>query len=263
MGERGSIADVNWSLVEQIEGFVTLDVQLLTWHLLRFHNQIAPIESVLEFGVFKGKYFSVLAGIVKDLDIPVVGVDAFLAAVGAKMSPQEQSVEQERVLEAVSSVAGRTDNVTLLNSFTKDLSDSYLLSIAPGGYSFISADGGHDAEDVETDIGLADRVIADFGIVAVDGVYDAVCPGVAEGLFRYFLKQSPNLEPFATCGSKVFFSRPQSAAEYRAFTRDLASDPNCNLPSARQNVERIRANSEIRWQPRLFGAEIVSFASRS
>jgi hypothetical protein len=200
-----------------------------------------------------------LAKQVSEAAVPVVGVDAFLERFGVRLIEEHKQHAQSMILNAVSSVAGSNDNVTLIAGYTHEVSMDSLRDLCPEGYSFISVDAGHDAEDVEHDSRIADALLADHGIVAFDDIFNPVCPGVAEGFFRYMQSNDRNLAPFDTCGNKVFVCRPAEHARFYEFCRDLARDIKKLAPELSRTLDQLVANESNGWSPKLCGHDVVPF----
>jgi hypothetical protein len=253
------ILNVNRESLNNVEGWLSNDALLLTEFLFAFQRQNDWISGVLELGVFKGKYLSLLAQQASGSCVPIVGVDAFLERHGVRLADEHKQFAEATILNAVRSVAGSTDNVTLIAGYTHEVSQARLRDLCPAGYSFISVDAGHDAEDVEHDSALADSLLSAQGIAAFDDIYNAVCPGVAEGFFRYMMGDSRDLAPFATCGNKVFVCRPAMHSRYYDFSMQLARGIKEAAPELARTLDQLVANEENHWSPRLCGYDIIPF----
>lgn len=252
------IKQVDRKRLDKIDGWLLPHAIIFSQHLLQLQREKAWISGVLELGVFKGKFLGLLAQQVADANVPVVGVDAFLERFGVKLNDQFRESAADQVRDAIASVGGSRDNLTLIASFTNEVTSEQLRQHCPTGYSFISVDAGHDAEDVEHDSGLADSILADCGVVAFDDIYNAACPGVAEGFMRYMIR-SDGLAPFATAGNKVFVCRPPLHETYYEFSKSLARDINNVAPEMAHTYDQLAANESNNWSPRLFGYEVVPF----
>lgn len=252
------IKQVDRENLDAIEGWLSPHAMIFTQHLIQLQRENGWISGVLELGVFKGKYLSLLAQQVAEADVPVVGVDAFLERFGVKLPDEWRDYAEKAIRDAVAKVGGSERSLTLIAGFTSEVSLDRLLDLCPARYSFISVDAGHDAEDVEHDTGMADHLLADHGVVAFDDIYNAVCPGVAEGFIRYMI-HSDGLAPFATAGNKVFACRPAMHGAYYSFSKSLARNIKEAAPEMERTLEQLTANEQNNWSPRLFGWEVVPF----
>ena len=253
------ILPVNQQALDSIEGWLSPEAQIFTQYLFAFQRENGWNSGILEMGVFKGKYLSLLAQQVADSSVPVVGVDAFLQRHGVKLEQADKDYAHGRIVEAVRSVAGPDAEPELIAGYTTEVSVEQLRSLCPAGYSFISVDAGHDSEDVEHDSGMADALLNDHGVVAFDDIYNAVCPGVAEGFVRYMTSGKADLAPFATCGNKVFACRPAMHARYYEFSKSLARNIKDAAPVLSRTLDQLVANEQNDWSPRLFSFEVIPF----
>jgi hypothetical protein len=253
------VLNVDRSLLNNIEGWLSNEALFLTEYLFALQRESGWISGILELGVFKGKYLSLLAQQVAGEGVPVVGVDAFLERFGVRLAEEHKQHAEANILNAVRSVAGSSDNVTLIAGYTHEVSIDRLRALCPNGYSFISVDAGHDADDVEHDSAVTDALLSEHGVAAFDDIYNAVCPGVAEGFFRYMAADGRGLAPFATCGNKVFVCRPAEHDRYYAFSKDLARNIKQAAPELARTLDQLVANEENNWSPMLCGYQIIPF----
>ena len=145
------ILPVNQQALDSIEGWLSPEAQIFTQHVFAFQRENGWNSGILEMGVFKGKYLSLLAQQVAGSGVPVVGVDAFLQKHGVKLEEADKQYAHGRIVEAVRSVAGADAEPNLIAGYTTEVSVEQLRSLCSAGYSFISVDAGHDSEDVEHD----------------------------------------------------------------------------------------------------------------
>ena len=253
------ILPVNQQALDSIEGWLSPEAQIFTQYIFAFQRENGWNTGILEMGVFKAKYLSLLAQQVADSGVPVIGVDAFLQKHGVKLEESDKQYAHGRIVEAVQSVAGPDSQPNLIAGYTTEVSVEQLRSHCPAGYTFISVDAGHDSEDVEHDSGMADRLLNEHGVVAFDDIYNAVCPGVAEGFVRYMTNGQADLAPFATCGNNVFACRPAAHSRYYDFSKALARTIEEAAPVLSRTLDQLVANEQNAWSPRLFGYEVIPF----
>ena len=253
------ILPVDQPALNSIEGWLSPEAQIFTQHIFAFQRENSWNSGVLEMGVFKGKYLSLLAHQVAGSGVPVVGVDAFLQKHGVKLEEIYKQDAHDRIVDAVRSVAGADTTPQLIAGFTNEVGLDELRDLCPAGYSFISVDAGHDSEDVEHDSAMADTLLNEHGVVAFDDIYNPACPGVAEGFIRYMTSGKANLAPFATCGNKVFTCRPSMHARYYDFSKSLARNVKEAAPVLARTLDQLVANEQNDWSPRLIGYEVIPF----
>lgn len=253
------VLNADRNLLNNVEGWLSNDALFITEQLFALQRENGWITGILELGVFKGKYLSVLAQQSSESGVPIVGVDAFLERHGLRLSDEHKRSAENTILNAVRSVAGSTNNVSLIAGYTHEISVDRLRSMCPDGYSFVSVDAGHDADDVEHDSAMADALLSEHGVAAFDDIYNAVCPGVAEGFFRYMNGSERALAPFATCGNKVFACRPADHTRYYDFCRELAVNIKQTAPELSRTLDQLVANDQNGWSPTLCGSKIIPF----
>ena len=242
-----------------IEGWMTDEAADMSVRLGHLQKALHATVGVLELGIFKGKYLSLLANLFQDQGIPVVGVDAFIIRIGEMVSEETQGLVRQQISKTVTDFAPRAGQPTLVTSWTRDVDPASLRSFSPGGYSFISVDAGHEAPDVEHDLGLAEAVMSDRAVVAADDVFNPKVPGVVEGLCRYFLRNpETRLAPFACCGNKLFLCNASSHHLYLAYVKWMLA----NIKGSSYISKSADLNSQNErggFRPALFGHEIVTF----
>ncbi len=84
------------------------------------------------------------------------------------------------------------------------------------GIRFLSIDGDHTEKYVLNDLVLAQEVLVNGGIVAVDDYFDPHSPGVRAGMTRYFLERNNDkLAVLISGGNKVFLTTKGEYLSYR------------------------------------------------
>lgn len=183
-------------IVQPIPGWLEDYAALRTMDLLAWQNLSGNSGPLLEIGVFAGKYLSILLRY--SGRHPVVGIDTF------------QYVDQETVLGHLNRVPG---NPTLIKSPSTSMSSQEILDLLGGSPRFISVDGSHEMPDVVWDLGLSDKLLSDWGVVAVDDFLNPMTLGVNEGVNRFF-STPRNLAPFFYTANKLFLCRPHRFEDY-------------------------------------------------
>lgn len=242
-----------------IDGWMTAEAADLTLHLAALQSARRQVTGVLELGVFKGKYLSLLAALFADRRVPVVGVDAFIVRIGEQVAPKYQKAVKEQIEETVARMTRGMVTPTLLVAFTHQLEAQQLRAYCPPGYSFISVDAGHEAHDVRNDLGLSETLMSEHAIIAADDVFNPQVPGVVEGLCQYFADHpNTDLRPFANCGNKLFLCRKAMHPIYLAYMHWLLDNKKDHSYLVKSASLR-QSNRQADFVPKLFGAEIISF----
>ncbi len=242
-----------------IDGWLLPEAADLTMRLCRLQAALGIRTGVLELGVYRGKYLALLGALHAGTGLPLVGVDLFIERIGQPVAAEHVPYIMAGI---TASVVGATLDVTpplIIQARTQDVDASLLLAHCVGGYSFVSVDAGHEADDVASDMALAASVLSRGGIVALDDAFNPALPGVAEGLFRYFrAAEDSKLAPFATCGNKLFLCRPEMHATYLAYAAWLLTQGH-EAEYLAKSRKRNLGNRAILFVPSLSGREIVAF----
>lgn len=95
---------------------------------------------------------------------------------------------------------------------------SRIPEIGLNGIRFFSIDGGHTRALTLNDLRLADTVLSEDGICALDDVFNTHWTGVVSGLSDY-LRSGGRLVPFAFLPNKLMLCRSAQSASYTAHLR--------------------------------------------
>ncbi len=242
-----------------IEGWMADEAADLTARLFQWQRSAGAVTGVLELGVFKGRYLSLLASLAQGTGAPVVGVDAFTSRVGEQIPEPDRDYARDVVLATVAALAPGSPPPTLIVAYTADVETDTLRGLSPGGYSFISVDAGHLAADVQADLAMVERLVSERTVIAADDVFNPKTPGVMEGLCRHFAAHPRTaLAPFAWAGNKLFLCHWETHPTLLAHVHGLLHDP-----AAPPYVGKSRAthahNQWLGFAPALFGYEIFAF----
>ena len=237
--------------VEAIPGWMHPEAALLTAHLTQAQRSSGIGGPVLEIGVFKGKYLSVLYKLSAP-DEAVVGVDLFVGAT-------DKAPAADAVRAHIAAACGDNSRLRILVADSLEL-DSAKLARESGEsrFRFVSIDGGHTKELVRRDLETAHPLLQPGGIIALDDVFNFGTPGVAEGVTEFFLERKPALAPFAICYNKVFVTTPDFHARYLRETLGFLEESPW-LSTSRKTLARRRENGASDFTPMLFGYEVVPF----
>lgn len=242
-----------------IEGWMAYEAADLTDRLFHWQRSFHAVTGVLELGVFKGKYLSLLASLAQGTGAAVVGIDAFTSRIGEQIPQSDRDYARDAAMATVMAHAPRSTPPTLLVAFTVDVEPATLQTLSPGGYSFISLDAGHLAADVAHDLTMVELLTGERTIIAADDVFNPQTPGVMEGLCRYFVTHPGSvLAPFAWAGNKLFLCHWVMHPTLLAHMHGLLQEPAAPAYIAKTRVLRAQ-NQTLAFAPSLFGYEILAF----
>lgn len=242
-----------------IEGWMADEAADLTSRLFHWQRSMQAVTGVLELGVFKGRYLSLLASLAQGTDAPIIGVDAFTSRVGEQIPQADRDYARDVALATVAALAPDAAPLTLLVAFTADVDIGTLRGLGPGGYSFISVDAGHLAADVQADLAMVGQLATEHTIIAADDVFNPQTPGVMEGLCRHFAAHPGTvLAPFAWAGNKLFLCHWETHATLLAYVHGLLHDPAAPPYIAKSRATHAH-NQRLGFSPSLFGYEIFAF----
>jgi hypothetical protein len=173
--------------------------------ILEYQEEHGIAGSLLEIGVFSGRYFSILLRSASRTNSRVVGVDLF------------RNPPIEKIRELVVEILRGSDAVAiLLSAYSIELDSARLLERLSIPARFVSIDGSHICRDVLWDLRLAEQIVAPAGVVAIDDFINPVAFGVNEAVHIFF-SIPRRLVPWAYIENKLFLCQPQWADRYKAF----------------------------------------------
>ena len=177
--------------------------------LLDFQEQSNLFGSVYEVGVFRGKYFSTLVRSALCAKNRVVGVDNF------------GYVQKDIVIEDLNKQIGLGSlisdfglDIQFVEKRSVEISERQMFDFIGTEARFISIDGSHQYGDVMWDLHIAEKMVAPHGIIAMDDFLNPISLGVTFAICE-FLKDRPELVPFASITNKLFLARPFMVEQYR------------------------------------------------
>lgn len=178
----------------EFEGWCFDDAAFMTLCLMEAQIKSRWDAGVLEIGVFKGKYLSLLYQRARRTAQPVLGIDTF----------QWSSLDE--VSSTFNRVFGTIDHLSLVAADSTKMEPARVIQMLGGRQpSFISIDGDHSANAVRSDLTLSKKVLSQGGIIALDDVLNPKAIGVSEGFYRFsFAEGEDRLRPFAYCANKLF-----------------------------------------------------------
>lgn len=195
--------------VEKIPGFLFPIACTGTMWLLNHQAARRHRGGLLEIGIFQGKYFSVLARSAQATGERLLGIDNFMYSPEAAV---RAAIEGNPATRAV--------RLTIWSGESRQYGAKQITAALDGPARFVSVDGSHDAPDVEADLRLAEAVLADHGVVALDDYLNPRALGVHEAA-NVVLRAHSRLKPFALFGNKLFLARPSHRDGYKAVAEEF------------------------------------------
>ena len=161
--------------------------------------------SVGEIGVHHGKFFIGLHNL-KDEGKRSLAIDVFdLQHLNIDGSGHGN---KKAFLENVAQHAQDPDDVDILMADSISVSDDDIQRIHNdfGRFKLFSVDGGHTAVHTANDLAIAEKLLANGGVLILDDLFNMNWPGVHEGTARFFQSPERKLAPFLIVTNKVFFT---------------------------------------------------------
>ena len=246
-----------WQRVDEVVGWLSPNAADFTYRLLQTETFQNTKGALVEIGVHKGKYLTLIAHAAEGQDRTMIGIDGFFS--GYQQPLDDRWIENARS-EIINNIRtlNASQSVQIVRANSEDLSPKAFESLIQEKCAFLSIDAGHDAHEVYNDFRISCGNIADSCIIAADDVFNARVPGVAEGVLR-FLSSSEGrlLAPFATCGNKLFLTTQVYHEKYIEDTKEfLRNGSDGYLLNSKKFNDR---NAQIGFAPKLFGYEVVPF----
>lgn len=185
------------TVVHTIPGWLEDYTALRTMDLLDWQECGEIRGSLLEIGIFAGRYFSLLLRSATRASDPIVGLDTF------------QWVDEPTVRSHLAKAAPN-HAAKLVKAHSTDIGAQDLLGLLGSKPRFVSIDGSHERDDVFWDLRLTENILAPKGIVAIDDFLNPLTLGVNAAV-NLFFSPPRNLAPVAYIANKLFLSRPAMA----------------------------------------------------
>ncbi|MBI2719867.1 MAG: class I SAM-dependent methyltransferase [Rhizobiales bacterium] len=191
------------AVTNHIPGWLHDITALVSAQMLERQENFGIRGPLFEIGVFAGRYFSLLIRSGANAGDQVFGLDTFqFVALPAVIDHHLNHIHQPGI-------------VTLITGRSRDFSAADLMARLAAPPRFVSIDGSHEKDDVLWDLGLADALLHEEGIVAVDDFLNPLTLGVNEAVNLFFAAKR-QLAPFAYVQNKLFLCRPDRALAERA-----------------------------------------------
>jgi hypothetical protein len=171
---------------------------------------------IAEIGVHHGKFYIMLNHTTDALDTSYA-IDVFgMQHLNIDKSGLGNRFAFERNLKDLDKHRGENTRIFEMDSLslTNQIPDSSL--------RFISVDGGHTVEHTMYDLKLAERLVANEGVVILDDIMGEYWCGVTEGYIKYALTY-PSLVPFAMGLNKLFLCKLSHQEHYLKIMQTLST----------------------------------------
>jgi hypothetical protein len=212
-------------------GGVYMTAVSITEVLMRIQIFLGLRGDIAEIGVLEGIYLRQLYPYLEKTEI-CFAVDPYIDLPHLK----------EKVRNDFEMSYGLKNQLHFLYKSSLDLTPEMLKREGSPGIRFFSIDGNHTREYVHNDIMIAERVLVNAGIIAIDDYFDQGSPGVSEGLSQFFTESNNDrLAILISGGNKVFITTKEYYLNYRFLIKKFT------------NIETIKSYHDREW----FGSSVL------
>ncbi|MBD2261400.1 class I SAM-dependent methyltransferase [Pseudanabaena sp. FACHB-2040] len=209
---------------DRIEGWLHKPTAIMTFRLCEFQRHMRFAGNLVEIGTYHGRYFFAFSGAAEKGEI-CIAVDLFedqarnedLPGYDEVGSTGIHSLTQDIFRDHARNLLPE-HNVLIVQASSLDISPRHLM---PNGLQarFFSIDGGHSATVFKHDLLLAEQVIAEHGIIAIDDILNPQWPGIITEVIRYLDRGEPQLKPIAFLPNKLLLGKGNFVELYKSFLR--------------------------------------------
>ena len=177
---------------------------------------INRVGGVAEIGVHHGKFY-IMLNHVTDYHANSYAIDVFgMQHLNIDNSGEGNRFAFEQNLKAYDKHRGENTTIIEMDSL------SFVNQIPDSSLRFISVDGGHTVEHTINDLKIAERLIANEGVVILDDIMGEYWCGVTEGYIKYALTY-PSIVPFAMGLNKLFLCKLSHQQHYFEVMKKLST----------------------------------------
>jgi hypothetical protein len=168
--------------------------------ILTVQNTSGLAGSVAEIGVHHGRGFVLLCLGLLD------GERAYCIDIfdGQHLNRENSGRGDRTVLERNLQRFGIAPERVRIDPRSSDLVQPSDLISQVGPIRMFSIDGGHRTDIVAGDLALAEQVLADHGVIALDDFHRAEWPEVSAGYFKWFANRKRPIVPFAIGFKQIY-----------------------------------------------------------
>ena len=163
---------------------------------------------VAELGVYMGRFFLLLRAML-DTAEPSYGIDIFEdQALNLDFSGTNKARQDvfQTYIDKYDAFGGEGIQIIKGDSTSSKTQAELAEAIPEGSIRFFSIDGGHTKIHTLNDLKIAEKYVADAGVVILDDILHPHWLGVMDGLVQY-LSDFPTLVPFAVGHNKMFLCK--------------------------------------------------------
>ena len=171
---------------------------------------------IAEIGVHHGKFYILLNQVVNPLDTSYA-IDVFgMQHLNIDKSGEGNEFIFRQNLKDYDKHKGENTRILCMDSlsFTNQIPDASL--------RFVSIDGGHTVEHTINDLKIAERLIANEGVIILDDIMGVYWCGVTEGYIKYSMTH-PTIVPFAMGHNKLYLCKLSHYEFYFKLFKQLSS----------------------------------------
>ena len=219
-------------------GGMFLAAASITEVLMRMQAFLGLRGDVAEIGVLEGAYLRQLYSFLNWNEV-CYAVDPYIEFPDLK----------EKVKSDFEVSYGLKNQVRFLYESSLDLSPEMLERKGSPGIRFFSIDGNHTEKYVLNDLIIAQRMLVNGGIIAIDDYFDRYSPGVSVGMTRFFIENNNDrLAILISGGNKVFLTNKEDHARYRLLIEKFT------------DIEKVKSCADKEWfgHPVFFIKNILS-----
>ncbi|MBA3015129.1 MAG: class I SAM-dependent methyltransferase [Desulfobulbaceae bacterium] len=211
---------------KEVEGWLSSHTLALVHFIDRFQQNNTIRGSVIEIGVFHGRFFIALCLLLRRGE-RALAVDVFedqeFNLDGAGIG--DYGIFSANLLNRL----GTMENICILKSDSLKIQISQLIKELSGQkVRLFSIDGCHTVQHTENDLMLASQVIEVGGVIILDDFENRDWPGVAEGA-NQFLQKVGNVIPIVIAYNKLYLTTIDWAARYQAFIEKIVAAQTDNV----------------------------------
>ena len=206
--------------------------------LMRLQAFLGLRGDMAEIGVLEGAYFRQLYSFLNGNEV-CYAVDPY----------SELPDLKEKVKSDFEVSYGLKNQVRFLYESSLELSPEMLERKGSPGIRFFSIDGNHTEKYVLNDLIIAQRMLVNGGIIAIDDYFDRYSPGVSVGMNRFFIENNnERLAILISGGNKVFLTSKEDHLRYRLLIEKFT------------DIEKIKSCADKEWfgHPVFFTENILS-----
>ena len=206
-------------------GGVYLAAAAITEVLMRMQAFLGLKGDLAEIGVLEGAYLRQLYPFLNQNEV-CYAIDPYIELPNLK----------EKVKRDLEARYGLQNQIRFLYESSLDIRMGMLDREGSAGIRFFSIDGNHTEKYVLNDLKIAERILVNGGIIAIDDYFDSYSPGVSVGVTRFFIENRNNrLAILVSGGNKLFLTTKEDHLMYRLLIKKFT------------DIENVKGCSDQEW----------------